>query len=183
VRNLSLTVVSLVLFAVTARADDAIPSENLLLVLRDQNEIHRYDLTTLQKELGVALPEVGQVDGLALGHASAGPALLTTRNGPRFLDLLKLSLVDPKDGVSRSNWRPHPQYPLQVRASADGSTFAAWEPGLSPGGSRLLTLQGDSAECRYEHSSAGVLQPSFDGNLLGSSNGACPLAGRLVARE
>jgi len=142
--------------------------EKLLLVVRDQSKIQRFDLATLQVELTVPLPEVGQVDGVALGHASAGPALLMTREGPRFLDLAKLSLADPKkDNRGGGNWwRPHPQYPLQVRASADGSTFAAWQPGISPSGIRLLTLEGDDAQYRYEHQSAGVLQPSFDGNLL-----------------
>ena len=140
--------------------------EKLVVVVRDRCEIQRYDLATLKKELTVPLPEVGQVDGLALGHASAGPALLMTRNGPRFLDVAKLALADPKNGVPSGHWCPHPEYPLQVRASADGSTFAAWEPGLSPGGIRLLTLEGDTAQCRYEHSSAGILQPSYDGNLL-----------------
>ena len=62
--------------------------------------------------------------------------------------------------------RPHPQYPLSVRVSADGSTFAAWEPGLSPSGIRLLILDGQQARESYEHTSAGVLQPSFDGTLL-----------------
>ena len=141
-------------------------SQKLLLVVRDQNVIQRYDLATLQKDLTVPLPEVGQVDGLALGHASAGPALLMTRDGPRFLDLATLALADPKNGIPGGYWRPHPQYPLQVRASANGSTFAAWEPGLSPSGIRILTLEGDTAQARYVHNSAGALQPSFDGSLL-----------------
>ena len=146
-------------------------NEKLLLVIRDQQVIQRFDLATLKKELTLPLPEVGQVDGLALGHASAGPALLMTRNGPKFLDLAKLALVDLKGGVQGGNWHAHPQYPLQVRASADGSAFAAWEPGLSPSGIRLMILEGDSAQSRYEHNSAGILQPSYDGSLLFTSTG------------
>ena len=34
-----------------------------------------------------------------------------------------------------------------------------------------MTLEGDTAKCRYEHSSAGVLQPSYDGNLLFTGGG------------
>lgn len=141
-------------------------AEKLIIVVRNQSVIQRYDLATQKMERTAPLPEVGQLDGLALGYASAGPAMLMTRQGPRLLNLEKLELADPKEDVGDNRWRPHPQYPLQVRASADGSTFAAWEPGLSPGGIRLLTLDGDTAKYRYEHSSAGVLQPSYDGNLL-----------------
>ena len=146
-------------------------NEKLLLVVLDQSQIQRYDLATLEKELAVPLPSIGKVDGLALGHASAGPALLMTRNGPRFLDLAKLSLLDLEIRSGGNWWHPHPQYPLQVRASPDGSAFAGWEPGLSPSGIRLLTLQGDTAECKYEHNSAGVLLPSFDGSALFTSTG------------
>ena len=157
-------------------------SEKLIVVVRDQAVIQRYDLATQKKELTVSMPEVGQLDGMVLGHASVGPAMLMTREGPKFLDVAKLSLVELKNGVD-GRWRPHPQYPLQARASADGSTFAAWEPGLSPGGIRILTLEGDSARCAYEHNSAGVLQPSYDGNLLFTSQGLYSADLRQVSPE
>jgi hypothetical protein len=112
------------------------------------------------------------LDGVAGGYASAGPVMLMTRNGPRFLDVNTLKLVDFKSDESRlGNWRPHPQYPLEVRCSADGSEYAAWEPGLSPSGIRTLTVEGSSLHSRYEHNSAGVLLPSNDGSLLFTSSG------------
>jgi S1-C subfamily serine protease len=137
-------------------------SQKLIVVVRDQNVIQRYDLATLQKELTVSLPEVGEVNGLVLGYASAGPALLTASSGTRFIDVAKLSLVEPASDVRGGDWRGR----MQVRASADGSTFAAWATGLSPSGINILTLEGDTAQYRYEHTSAGVLLPSYDGALL-----------------
>jgi len=122
------------------------------------------------------------LDGMVLGHASAGPAMLMTRQGPRFLDQAKLTLVELKRGPD-IHWLPHPQYPLKVRASADGSTFAAWQPGVSPGGIRVLTLQGDIAHSRYAHDSAGVLQPSYDGRFLFTETGIYSADLRPVAAE
>jgi S1-C subfamily serine protease len=147
-------------------------AEKLLLIVRDQNLVQRWDLKTLQKELTTSLPEVGQLDDVAAGYASPGPVMLMTREGPKFLDFNTLKLVEIKGDESRfGNWRPHPQYPLEVRVSADGTTFAAWEPGLSPSGIRTLTLEGNTARSRYEHNSAGALLPSNDGSLLFTSTG------------
>ncbi len=58
---------------------------------------------------------------------------------------------------------------MQVRASADGHTFTAWQPGMS--GIRVLTLEGDTPQWRFERGGEGLVQPSFDGNLLFTGGG------------
>ena len=143
-------------------------SEKLVVVLRDQNVIQRYDLATLQKELTVSAPETEPADGLAMGHASAGPALLATRQGLRFLDLATLSLVDANtnSGVRSVRRATQSRSALQVRAAANGSTFAVWGPGLSPSGMRIVTLGSGAPQWRCERRNAGLHLPSYDGSLL-----------------
>ncbi|MGA2256356.1 MAG: serine protease [Thermoguttaceae bacterium] len=145
--------------------------KKLVIVLRDQKVIQRYDLATLQLELSLPLPDIGQLDGLALGYASAGPALLMTRRGVRSLDLARLKPSDLKNAVPGSPnflyyWFPHPQYPLVVRVSADGNTFAGLQPGLTPNGIRIKILEGDTEQNRYAIVPAGAVQPNYDGSLM-----------------
>ena len=145
-------------------------SEKLVVVSRDQNVIQRYDLASLQKELTVSLPEVGQVEGIALGYASAGPALLATQNGPKFLDVTTLSVIEPPADAVAGKWirsssrHSSRQRLAQIRASADGSTFAAADS--LRGRNAIWTLDGDTAHCRFEPSNAVALQPGFDGSLF-----------------
>ncbi|HWE96610.1 MAG TPA: hypothetical protein VG269_21805, partial [Tepidisphaeraceae bacterium] len=137
-----------------------------IVVLPDQNIIQRWDLASFERELSLPLPEGDTVDGAVMGYASAGPLLLMRRDGPQFLDIRTLKSLALALPASAGNWRPHPQYPLAVRASADGSTFAAWEPGLSPAGIRTLSIHGATISARYEHTSAGELLPAVDGASL-----------------
>jgi hypothetical protein len=58
-----------------------------------------------------------------------------------------------------------------IRASADGSAFAAWLQHGSPSGIRFLTIDGNQLTYRYEHTSASPLLPSFDGSELFTSLG------------
>src|SRR5262249_51263679 len=51
------------------------------------------------------------------------------------------------------------------------TVYAAWEPGLSPSGIRVLAVEGSVARGRYAHESAGELFPSMDGSLLFTARG------------
>ena len=136
---------------------------HLVVVSRDHRVIQRWDLKTL---LTLALD---QIDQLAMGYASAGPAMLNTRKGLRFYDpqtLKRVSYSEP-DNL----WGSHPQYPAIIRASADGMAFTAWVPRISPNGIRLLTLEGNKYSMRSQHASAGYLIPSADGSLVLTSSG------------
>ncbi len=138
-------------------------AEKLIVILRDQGVVQRYDLATQKKELSVTLPEAGQAECMALGYASAGPALLMTDNGPRFLDLAKLSLVEIRNNrLGRYWWGRR----IQVRASADGGTFAGWGNNGSPSGLFFWNIDGDAMRDHYEHVSAGCASPSYDGKLV-----------------
>ena len=138
-------------------------AEKLIVILRDQGVVQRYDLATQKKELSVTLPEAGQAECMALGYASAGPALLMTDNGPRFLDLAKLSLVEIRNNrLGRYWWGRR----IQVRASANGGTFAGWGNNGSPSGLFFWNIDGDAMRDHYEHVSAGCASPSYDGKLV-----------------
>ena len=146
--------------------------DTIVLVSRDKNVIQRWKIEPLEKELTVALV-VAQVDGVALGHASHGPVLVMTRGGPQFFSLSTLKPIDLSfsgpNGMG--DWRPHPQYPIYVAASADGQSFAGWYRGLSPPGLRLIHIQGDTIVARHEHDGAGTLLPSWDGSQVFTRNG------------
>ncbi len=143
----------------------------IVLVARDTNEIQRWSIEPLEKELTSTLV-AQQIDALAIGHASEGPLLVMLRRGPILVSLQTLQLLElDMTGTGTNRWRPHSQYPIQVAASADGQTFAGWMPRISPTGVRWMQLRGDTVLSRHEHASAGVLLPSWDGSLLFTSKG------------
>ena len=146
--------------------------DKIVLVARDKNVIQRWKLNPLEKELTVALV-VTQVDGVVMGHASQGPVLVMTRNGPQFFSLSTLKPTDLAftSANGAGEWRPHPQYPIYAAASADGQAFAGWYRGISPSGLRLMRVQGSGIVTRHEHDSAGTLLPSWDGSQVYTSGG------------
>lgn len=143
--------------------------EHIVVVARDHKLIQRWDLSNFKKGLTLALDEPGLVDQLSMGYASVGPVMLVTRTGTRFYDPRTLKRIHY--GEPNNLWASHPQYPVQVRASADGQAFTAWVPNISPNGIRLLSLQGESYTTRSQHASAGYLLPSADGTLVLTSSG------------
>jgi hypothetical protein len=143
----------------------------LVVVSPDLGQIQRWSLRSMEKDLAVLMPAGSQVDDLAMGWASTGPLLVMERAGPKFMDPETLKPAEITVGALGTNWVPHPQYPLAVRAGADGTSFAAWQPGISPMGVRMMNLVGKTATGRYKHDSAGILLPSFDGSLLFTASG------------
>lgn len=146
-------------------------ADNIILLARDKKVIQQWTLQPLEKMLTVALPLTEQTDGLVAGYASSAPVLIMTREGPRFLNPTTLKLIQTDVTEGRVDWDPHPQYPIQAAASADGSTFAGWVPGVSPSGIRTLRLEGNKLVGKYEHSSVGEQIPSADGSLLFTAAG------------
>jgi hypothetical protein len=154
-------------------SDDALvagTADHIILLARDKKVIQQWTLEPLEKALTVTLPLAEEIDGLAAGYASSGPVLIMTRQGPRFINLATLKLIDT-EGDYGPFWRPHPQSPLNVAASADGSTFTGWALSTSPNGIRTLRLEGTKLTWKHEHSSAGELIPSADGTLLFTAMG------------
>ena len=158
--------------------------DKLVIVARDKGTIQRWSIDPPRKELAAAFL-VGQVDGVVMGHASHGPVLAMSRTeGPVLLSLQTLEPLDVQlDPQAGAAWRPNPQHPLLVAASADGQTFAGWCRGLTPSGLRLLRVQGDAVVSRHEPDGAGVLLPSWDGTQLYTSNGVYSTDLRPIASE
>lgn len=141
----------------------------VLVVSNEPRLIQRWDLKTFEKTLTLALDETAPLDAFIMGGAGAGPAMLLTRRGIRFYDpktLKKISYKQPDNF-----WMPHPSHPLRAYASLDGLSFAAWAPGISPNGIRLMTLHGNSHTLIGKHTSAGYTIPSPDGTLMLTSKG------------
>jgi len=135
--------------------------------------IQRWKIDPPEKELTVALV-VGPVDAVVMGHASQGPIMAVTQQGPQFLSLQTLKPIDVTfagpNGMNQ--WMVHSSsYNVVPNASADGQTFTGWCRGVSPSGVRLMRLQGGTVSIRYEHDSAGALMPSWDGSFLFTANG------------
>ncbi len=133
--------------------------------------IQRWSIEPLEEERTTTLDMPEQIDDLVIGHASEGPLLVMTRRGPRFVSLQTLQPLE-LDMTRRgtNQWVRHPQGLFYAAASADGLTFAGWTRG-SPTGVRWMQVRGDTVLSRYEHDSAGVLLPSWDGSFLFTSKG------------
>ena len=137
----------------------------VVLATTDKKVVQRWSLEPLRRELTVPLDVPGQIECIAMGHASEGPILVTTDHGPAFLSLQALKpLKLAVDG--KANWSGR----VVGAASADGQTFAGWARGVSPSGVRLLQIRGDKLAARYEHATAGVPLPSWDGTCLFASS-------------
>jgi len=134
---------------------------NIVVLATDKKVIQRWNIEPLRKELTVALDVPEQIEGIAMGFASEGPILATTSGGPRFVSLQTLKPMG-LSMESRGNWGDR----VTAVASADGQTFAGWARGVSHAGVRRLQIQGDKLVARYDHTSAGVLIPSWDGTYL-----------------
>jgi len=153
----------------------------MIVAAPDQGVLQRWNLRMFEKDLTVALPTASNVQALAMGWASAGPALMYDGSSISFIDPETLRPADIKLAPSTNvPWWSGQR--LNVRASGDGTCFAAWSLSGSPSGIRTMTLEGKAAVPRYQHDSAGALLPSMDGSLLFTAMGVLdvdlkPLAG------
>lgn len=141
-------------------------AEKLIMVLNDQNLMQRWDLRTLERELSVAAPEGGAVHSMALGYASYGPLLIV--NGPtNFYDPATFKKLDLDMGFTRFYaWGSDPHDQMQLRASGDGSTFAAWRSATSYGVIMVVRVTGRKPEIVATTGLDHYLAVNFDGTLL-----------------
>ncbi len=145
----------------------AASADKLIVVLRDQNAIQRWSLTTFEREVTTPVPEGVQVQAIAMGCASGGPLMILPREGPTlFMDIRKMNLVDV-DAATIQRWRQNvSRSEIYVRASMDGSCYTAWRGSVSPSGLISLTIYGTESVARYEHTSVGGIFPGYDGSIL-----------------
>ena len=105
-------------------------AEKLIVVLRDQKVIQRWNLKTLEREVAVPVPDGEAVSSVTMGCAAEGPALLGTQDtrysatNLRLLDPNTMQLIPHQ--ISTTWIRESPSLGHLVRASADGRVFAAW---------------------------------------------------------
>lgn len=143
----------------------------IICVSPEHNIVARYSLETFEKETVVPLDGGGQVDEVCLGSDSAGPLMILRRDGVSFLDLDTLKKVEITTGKEIERWKAHSDFPLRVGASADGRTFAAWQPGMAPSDIRIMRLDGKQATGSVVQANVGDLMPSIDGRLLFGNGG------------
>ena len=144
----------------------------LMIVLRGNNMIQRWDLTTFKRETEAPLPINGVVKAIAIGSASDGPLLVHWSEGTEelaraftsFLDIHTLKLLET------SVWQGHYRDALHYRASADGQTFGFWNSS-STGDRGDIIMMGGLAKKQEWHSEASHVVPGPDGKVLFTSNG------------
>lgn len=138
--------------------------EHSLVVVRPDDGIaERYDLATGNKDLTAKLPPGAPPTAIAAGCASDGPICMYGETWS-FLSMQTLgSLPIVQEGP---NNRGVDNGVLNIRAAADGSAFAAWNPEVRPSGVRLLNIEGDHFIYRFEPAAEGLIFPSYDGTQL-----------------
>ena len=140
-------------------------AKSLIVLLPTANVIQRWNLATLEKEVTLPNPIPTAVKSLAMGSASHGPLVVVGTGGAG------ISLYDPRT-LKASEYSLtalrifHPQYPPEVRVSANGETIAAWVIGLSPSGVYIWSRQGSEYKASHQHDSYGSLLPTPDGKMV-----------------
>jgi hypothetical protein len=150
--------------------------EKLVVLLPGANVIQRWSLATLEREASVTNPIGSPVKSLLMGSASDGPLIVTTKSAANAFDSPTILFFDPKTFKKsdhtfgeggRTAW--HPQYPPEVRVSANGELLTAWVWGLSPSGVYIWSLEGKTFKGVHHHESWGALLPDPDGRTVFSS--------------
>jgi uncharacterized protein DUF1559/SLA1 Homology Domain 1 (SHD1) protein len=148
-------------------------AEKLVVVLRDQKIVQRWDLAKLEKELTKTIAKPDRLANVVMGSASNGPIFLGGgdfyNNGRVFLDLD--TLEDSAIRATEGRWDVGGGADTIVRASANGLVFGMMRIGTSPSGLQDVVITGTRAVALYEHDSVGVITPSPDGQLLYTGGG------------
>lgn len=140
--------------------------EKLVLGLWGQSAIQRWDLATLTLEAERLVVGEDAPISLAMGADSAGPVLAVKGGGgSQLLDLETLQALEiegePRGGV----WKHYPT--SQLRASADGRVFCAWDFQSLVAGTNVLTLiDGQVSFAGYADSVGHVCPNGIGSHLL-----------------
>jgi hypothetical protein len=150
--------------------------DKLIVLLPAANLIQRWNLATFERELSVANPIGSPVKALAMGSGSNGPLVVTTKSPPNGFGMPTILLYDPKtfkkSDVEFNGGHFHPQYPPEVRVSANGDLLTAWVPGLSPQGVYIWAREGKAYKGgSYYHETWGSLLPDPEGRTVYANRG------------
>ena len=150
-------------------------AEKLVAVNPAKYVIERFDLKTQKLEATQPLPEVGRTGLiLAMGAASHGPVFVGAGQGPigSQVVLLDLDTLKPIDcTMPAQSVAIYPQ--SQVRAAADGRTFALWQANNQQGGPQILVFDnaGQNLVVRKDSQQGGPQVLVFDGRELARTRG------------
>ncbi len=144
--------------------------EKLVLVSPSKMTIARYNLATGVREKVQPLPAKKQPIEMALGSASAGPLLLIVKSDSQPMICLDLETLK-ESAITAGYFHVSRDYPMEIRAAANGRIFAGWEPGISPSGVNLFTVRNNSIHLYNEHTSVGTIIPSPTGKMLYTDRG------------
>ena len=146
--------------------------DKLIVGLPGQNQLERWDLKKLEKEVTVAAPSQGKMAGLYMGSASTGPLLMVMDDGgfrgrAEVIDPMTwqpLKFTKPRNGlgIDARNF---------VRVSANGKVFTDMRPGSSPQGISVYSWAGKELKQSYAHDSAGHLDPDPSGRFIYTGRG------------
>jgi hypothetical protein len=101
--------------------------DKLMLVLPGQRLIQRLHLPTLKRERTEAVPGDAPVKLVRMGCASDGPLALWAGKEVLFYDVQRMEQMKVTGKGLSGGWAGR----FELRASADGKTFVAWNPGLT----------------------------------------------------
>ena len=145
---------------------------NKLVAIDPQTgSISRYDLKTFAKEKSLKLPFVENATSALMGSASGGPLLLAfdRRGGARSLGFANLDTFEELE-VPRMNARlamvGFVREGAHLRLSPDGRLLGFWSSSVSPSGLNSIRLSPTGGESFSEHTSAGFVVPTANGQLM-----------------
>ncbi len=156
-------------------------ADKLVVALPRAGIVQRWDLATGVREAAAPFPDKLEARALALGRASAGPALFYGKDekdnwpnikGDNFglLDVGRLKRV----GMGWTRPAPgefvHLGQNVNLRASADGKVFGLWSRGQGHGVA-ALTVDGNSVRPVYQFVPGTYVTPSDDGKVFASGRG------------
>lgn len=141
------------------------------------NTLMSYRLTDLSRISSGKSPFPDTILNMVGGCASRGPLLVIYKNAQNMMDS-EFGLLDPRSlrQLKLNHGDDSERHAFlsggsnHLRASANGEVFGNTKPGTSPSGYSVLTV-GRTFTAFYEHSSLGVVIPSWDGAFIYTANG------------
>ncbi|EDN69811.1 hypothetical protein BGP_0199 [Beggiatoa sp. PS] len=150
----------------------------LLIGLQDKGKLIYYDLETLSHQRTII--NRFKIKAMALGWDSDDEPLFIISNvskessnrrffdSPFFLDIdtfkpIHVDWITSEGAFMLINGF---NYDYLLRASANGKLFTGWHTNSTPSGIHLIQLKSGTGYSQHEHTNAGYLAPSFDGNMI-----------------
>ncbi len=154
--------------------------DSVVVVQPRARSVTRYSIISGDKHNSVPLAVNTAITQIVMGAGSNGPLFVQSSKGIQFCNAQTLK---PTDMAIPTQSRPFVQFgELQVRASTDGQTFAAWSPGVSPTGFHSWRVVGNELQGHYEHTTAGNIIPDATGRTFYAGNGLYSPNAELIKR-